>query len=417
MSQKQFTLEEKLKYIKLNEQFGLAFASKTFADEYWQQRYKSKGKTKLIIYRYGWILIRNWTKLYNIDIMLLKSKTGKSKKNNSSKSKKMTLNDLGENERNAYQWIVEKIFEDHGIKKSEILKRLKEYQEKDFKSINIKQMSDIFGFSRSLFYNNYQKKTKKDPTEKYLDKKLMNWILNEAQKSGEVIGRDKLYHKYLSTKRKKVSSYVFWINYLKTGYKSKAYTNKKTNKIPKEDKFKKVWTEDLIAGDFSSSYFGEKLHADIKFVKVDNKWKYLHVITETFSNSVLSWTLSDDRTAQSTINLLKSTLDKYGFSPRIFHSDHGIEYANYELKEFLESHSIKQSMSPKGNSLANRPSEYLFSIFQRELFDFYNTSEMTFSKVYNLINNFVSWYNSERPQSNLEYKTPYAINKHIALCV
>ncbi|QCZ36926.1 hypothetical protein [Mycoplasma nasistruthionis] len=67
----------------------------------------------------------------------------------------------------------------------------------------------------------------------------MNWILCEAQKSGEVIGRDKLYHKYLSTKRKRVSSYVFWINYIKTGYKSKAYKTKSLRRIRKKISLKR----------------------------------------------------------------------------------------------------------------------------------------------------------------------------------
>ncbi|QCZ36458.1 hypothetical protein [Mycoplasma nasistruthionis] len=98
----------------------------------------------------------------------------------------------------------------------------------------------------------------------------MNWILNEVQKLGKVIVRDKLYHKYLIVNIKSVFLYV--LNKLsKTSYKSKTYTNKKTNKISNEDKFKKVWVEDLVAGDFSSSYFAEKLHTEIKFAKVNNK--------------------------------------------------------------------------------------------------------------------------------------------------
>ncbi|MHA0273039.1 hypothetical protein ACXYFN_03330 [Mycoplasma sp. 48589B] len=79
--------------------------------------------------------------------------------------------------------------------------------------------------------------------------------------------------------------------------------------------------------------------------------------------------------------------------------------------------NILQSMSPKGNSLRNRPSEFLFAIFQRELFDFYNTNELGYEIVYNLINSFVVWYNTGRPQRNLEYKTPYEYSNHMALSV
>ncbi|WP_157977606.1 DDE-type integrase/transposase/recombinase [Mycoplasma struthionis] len=186
---------------------------------------------------------------------------------------------------------------------------------------------------------------------------------------------------------------------------------------PKEAKYDKIWTDGFLKGDFSSSFFAQTIHADIKYVRVKEQWYYLHVLTETFSNSILNWTLSKERTADSTIKLLDETIKKFKIKPQIFHSDHGIEYANNKFRDFLKTNNIKQSMSPKGNSLANRPSEYLFSIFQREFFDFYDTSKMNLLNVYNIVNKFVVWYNLDRPQSNMEYKTPYAVNQHIAFCV
>lgn len=62
-------------------------------------------------------------------------------------------------------------------------------------------------------------------------------------------------------------------------------------------------------------------------------------------------------------------------------------------------------MSRKGRSLGNRPSEYFFAQIQREKFDFYDISHWNYNGVYNLINNYMWWYNSERVQSNLQYKT------------
>ncbi|RIV16154.1 hypothetical protein D1113_03315, partial [Mycoplasmopsis gallopavonis] len=76
-----------------------------------------------------------------------------------------------------------------------------------------------------------------------------------------------------------------------------------------------------------------------------------------------------------------------------------------------------QSMSPKGNSLANRPSEFIFALIQRELLDFYETDKMLDSEVNSIISKYFSWYNFERPQSNLNWKTPHGFLTHATLSV
>ena len=51
------------------------------------------------------------------------------------------------------------------------------------------------------------------------------------------------------------------------------------------------------------------------------------------------------------------------------HTDHGVEYANFAFKTFLEKNGIIQSMSAKGKSLENRGSKYFFCNIQQELFN------------------------------------------------
>ncbi|QCZ36921.1 hypothetical protein [Mycoplasma nasistruthionis] len=60
-------------------------------------------------------------------------KSSKSNKANrkTTKQKKLTLNDLGQNELNAYEWIVKSIFEDHQIGEDEVLKYLNEYKKQN----------------------------------------------------------------------------------------------------------------------------------------------------------------------------------------------------------------------------------------------------------------------------------------------
>ncbi|NQZ29590.1 MAG: hypothetical protein HRT98_04365 [Mycoplasmatales bacterium] len=82
--------------------------------------------------------------------------------------------------------------------------------------------------------------------------------------------------------------------------------------------------------------------------------------------------------------------------PGIFHTDHGVEYANFKFKKFLEKNKIIQSMSPKGNSLANRPSEYFFSILKRGFNYPFPSSTGNVESLIKTLNDYKYWYHNNR---------------------
>ena len=73
--------------------------------------------------------------------------------------------------------------------------------------------------------------------------------------------------------------------------------------------------------------------------------------------------------------------------------------------------------SRKGHSLGNRPSEFIFAQIQREKLDFYEIMNLSYYQVYNLINDYIVWYNFSRVQSNLQYKTPQDVFTSYRECV
>ncbi|WLP85582.1 DDE-type integrase/transposase/recombinase [Mycoplasma seminis] len=424
MPRKQFTKEQKLKYINISLNQGIEYAMIQFVEDFWECRYKetyiARTKKKNVNpFHRAKCNIKKWIKIYNTDMNNLESKTGKSPKKGkgSGRPKRTSINDLNEHDRDLYQEIMEEILNDHGISPKIIIEKIKQKKEQNKSFENQKAAAEVLKINRTSIYTSYKKEEKIGSKNQHINENIIEWINNEITLSKGILGRDKLFHKYINEIDSNISSYVFRINYEFIGHKSTAYKRNKKDKPPREEKSRSVWTPDLVNGNFESSYFGEVWHADIKYVKVNGKWQYLHVITETYSQAILVWELSEERTAESTIKLVKRCIEKFGIIPKIFHTDHGIEYANYMFSDFLKNLGILQSMSPKGNSLRNRPSEYLFAIFQRELFDFYETSNMNYEIVYNLVTLFVNWYNTKRPQRNLEYKTPYAISKHMMLCV
>ncbi|UUM20641.1 IS3 family transposase [Mycoplasma sp. 2045] len=63
-------------------------------------------------------------------------------------------------------------------------------------------------------------------------------------------------------------------------------------------------------------------------------------------------------------------------------------------------------MGRVGNSLDNREVEYFFSNIKSECLNFVNYKTICFDKLKNIIKDYIEWYNNERFQSVLNWKTP-----------
>ncbi|MFV8473560.1 hypothetical protein [Mycoplasma sp. 4F] len=82
-SKKQFTVEQKLKYINLALNKGIEYAQIEFVEEFWEERYKDTytsyvgRKHNVNPYRYAYKYIKYWINIYNTDMTKLKSQTEK----------------------------------------------------------------------------------------------------------------------------------------------------------------------------------------------------------------------------------------------------------------------------------------------------------------------------------------------------
>lgn len=90
--------------------------------------------------------------------------------------------------------------------------------------------------------------------------------------------------------------------------------------------------------------------------------------------------------------------------PKIFHSDRGIEYANYKVHNYLKSLGVKQSMSGKGNRYDNAYAESFFHTFKSEFY--YHEKFNNLKEFKRKTMNYISFYNNERLHSSLGYKSP-----------
>lgn len=88
----------------------------------------------------------------------------------------------------------------------------------------------------------------------------------------------------------------------------------------------------------------------------------------------------------------------------IFHGDQGSNYTSNSFMLYLQQLDIVQSFSQKGNSYNNSVVESFFKNMKTE--ELYRTNYKSVRELYKAIFDYVKFYNSERPYSMLNYKTP-----------
>ena len=165
--------------------------------------------------------------------------------------------------------------------------------------------------------------------------------------------------------------------------------------------------ENILNRNFTATQLGEKWVSDISYIKVGNHWNYITTILDLADRKIVAWSLSEDMTTENTIykTWLKARKNRTITDNHIFHSDRGVQYASNKMTAILtHSFKIKQSMSRKGNCWDNAVAESFFQALKYECTNRYSLA--SFLQAYNIIEDYINWYNYERLQSSLGFKTP-----------
>lgn len=96
--------------------------------------------------------------------------------------------------------------------------------------------------------------------------------------------------------------------------------------------------------------------------------------------------------------------DKHGDKVRgaILHSDQGYQYQMKAYQERVKSLGMVQSMSRKGNSLDNSPTENFFGRMKEEMFYPKEYNFKSLKELKETIEEYIEYYNNERIVSRLQ---------------
>lgn len=142
-----------------------------------------------------------------------------------------------------------------------------------------------------------------------------------------------------------------------------------------------------------------------------NKHYYeLTLYMDLFNNEIVAYYLSNKKGDPSSYhialaNLIEEKNKQYKDLEMIIHSDQGSVYCSKRFNQSLYLYNITHSTSKPGEPTENGSMEAINGWVKEELFIDFHINDS--NDIYKSIEDYIHYFNFERPQSSLKYLTPY----------
>ncbi len=141
---------------------------------------------------------------------------------------------------------------------------------------------------------------------------------------------------------------------------------------------------------------------DITYIRLRNGWMYLVAILDWFSRYVVGWEL--DQTLEMPFVLRTVELALIQARPMIWNSDQGSHFTSPQYTDKLLAAGVQISMDGKGRAIDNIFTERLWRTVKYE--DVYLKDYASPREARQGIDQYLNFYNHQRPHQSLEYQTP-----------
>ena len=143
--------------------------------------------------------------------------------------------------------------------------------------------------------------------------------------------------------------------------------------------------------------------ADITYIPVQRGFLYLVAIMDWATRHVLSWRLSNTMDAGFCVEALNEALGRYG-RPEIFNTDQGSQFTSFDFTGALKDAGVAISMDGRGRCMDNIFIERLWRSLKYEAVYLHELTDGF--KAERVIGEWMEFYNTERPHSALNGRTP-----------
>lgn len=142
---------------------------------------------------------------------------------------------------------------------------------------------------------------------------------------------------------------------------------------------------------------------DITYIPMARGFIYLAAVVDWFTRRVLAWRVSITLEADFCIEAVEEALTRHG-APEIFNTDQGSQFTSIEFTKVLADRKIKISMDGKGAWRDNVFVERLWRTIKYE--EVYLRAYANVPEARASLAGYIGFYNSRRPHSSLDGKTP-----------
>lgn len=268
------------------------------------------------------------------------------------------------------------------------------------------KMCEVMKVSRSGYYSYLVRKPSKTQEENSV---LLKEIKKIHHESNEIYGSpsisSELKDRGFSCSRPRVARLM-----RHNGIRSKI---KRKYKVTTNSKHTHSVCPNFLSSSPDPTNLNEQWIADITYIRTQEGWLYLSAIMDVYSRKIISWVVSKSLSKEIVTRALWKALKTRTIAERIetiFHSDRGVQYACNATKNMLKQHSIKQSMSGKGNCYDNAIMESFFHTLKVQHVYHYNyaTREEAVSSLFWYIEVF---YNRRKKHSSIGNISPEEFEK------
>ena len=154
--------------------------------------------------------------------------------------------------------------------------------------------------------------------------------------------------------------------------------------------------------DLAIERVGQVYGTDITYIPLKGGFLYLTAFLDWYSRYVVAWELSNSLDTSFCLQALEQAIALR--KPEIINTDQGAQYTSIRFSSQVEKANIRLSMDGKGRAIDNVFTERFWRSLKYE--EVYLKSYLSGKEAYQAIGHYIEFYNTARPHSVLDGKTP-----------
>jgi len=171
--------------------------------------------------------------------------------------------------------------------------------------------------------------------------------------------------------------------------------------------------ENILDREFKQDTPFKTFCTDITYLPFNHRLAYFSAVKDIATGEIVGWNTSPNLQMNIVFDTLKSLKTNVSSLQNILiHSDQGFHYTNPDWRSDIRELGMIQSMSRKGRCIDNAPIESFFGHMKDDV-DYKNCK--SFEELRLQVEEYVRYYNNERPQWERKKMTPVEYRNHLLI--